>query len=74
MKTEIQYDNADQEVNDRKALTDTLHWFGTFKVFKTLVRSIKGGCSFEYLAFWAGFAGVEGYPVNAMWRRYHSAV
>lgn len=72
MKTEICYDAATQEENDRKALRDTLYWFGGFKQYKILVQAIKGGCTFEYLAFWAGFGGVQGYPVNAMWRRYNN--
>ena len=73
MHTEIHYNEKCQECNDRKALIDTLHWFGGYKGFKTLVRFIKSGCSFEQLAFYAGFGGVQGYPVNAMWRRYHEA-
>ncbi len=71
MKTEIHYDNDEQQINDRKALNDMLYWYGKFEQFKILTRMIKSGCSFKRLAFFAGFSGVEGYPVNAMWRRYH---
>ncbi len=72
MKTEISYDQKCQDCNDRKALLDTLHWFGQFQQFKMLVKAVKGGCAFKQLAFWAGFGGVQGYPVNAIWRRYHA--
>ncbi len=71
MKTNITYDDASQETNDRKALIDMLFWYQGFDKFKLLVRSIKAGCPFDQLAFMCGFSGVEGYPVNAMWRRYH---
>ena len=74
MKTEIHYNDKCDACNDRKALIDTLHWYGKFKQFKILVRAIKDGCTFEQLAFWAGFSGVEGYPVNALWRRYSNEV
>ncbi|RLI66799.1 MAG: hypothetical protein DRO67_00050 [Candidatus Asgardarchaeum californiense] len=74
MKTEIHYKDKCGACNDRKALIDMLHWYGRFKQFKLLVKGIKSGWSFKQLAFYAGFSGVEGYPVHAMWRRYSNEV
>ena len=74
MKTEIQYNDKCGACNDRKALIDMLHWYGKFEQFKMLIRQIQAGCTFRQLSFMAGFSGVEGYPVNALWKRYHAEI
>ena len=54
--------------NDREALVETLNWLGP-KRYKIIARAAKSE-NVESIAFYMAIAGISGYPVNAMRRRY----
>jgi len=56
--------------NEREALVETLQWLGATR-YKILARAAKTEC-IENIAFYMGIAGISGFPVNAMHRRYHT--
>jgi len=61
--------------NVREACVDVLTWFAKPKMFKTFARMIKFGSpkgpySIEQVCMCMSLAGVRGYPVDAMIKRY----
>lgn len=54
----------------RRAILNALNYMER-KRFKIVVRVMKGGHSFPQCLFVASFAGVSGYPVEVMLKRYH---
>lgn len=63
MHYEIQFND------DREALIEALRWLGA-KRFKILARAARTEC-IENIAFYMSIAGVSGFPVIALHRRYH---
>ena len=52
----------------RKAMLDFVQWCG-FRRSVILFRTAKL-CTEENFRHWCSFAGVEGYPVTAVYKRY----
>jgi hypothetical protein len=62
--------NLSDEEKQRKACMDTLHYLGQFR-FKIMANMIKyKTVNDAAIEFYFSFAGVEGYPVEAMVNRY----
>ena len=56
--------------NDREALLEVLAWLGPQR-YKALARAARTE-TVEYIAFLMCLAGIQGFPINAIFRRYHT--
>ncbi len=69
MKTTTHYEIGD-ELAPRRAVKDIQEYLENPLAFNEMIRMAESGASFEDLASWWGFAGVEGYPVRAFYFLY----
>ena len=51
----------------RKAIIDLIGYIGIGRTI-CLIRGIRSGATLEQIQFYASFAGVNGYPVGALFR------
>ena len=71
MNYDIKYSDLDDKAANRKAIIDVLQWLGP-KRFKLLVKCAKE-LDLLSLDFSMSLAGISGFPVFAMYRRYHTS-
>ena len=64
MHYEINFDN------DRDALLEVLAWLGPQR-YKVLARAARTE-KVEYIELLMNIAGIQGFPINAIFRRYHT--
>ena len=67
---EIHYKQTDEEKKLKAALRDTLDYLGP-EMYRKVARCASAVPSFEGFSIGCSFMGIEGYPVAAIWRRYH---
>lgn len=70
MHTNIKYDGTEQE-KDAKAIEDIKEYLGEDK-YSILVALAKSEAHIDYVENILGFAGIQGYPVNAFLRTYRA--
>ena len=70
MHYDINYSALPEETKSRKACVDALDYMGP-KAYRALSRFMRTGkYTREQIHFAASFAGVQGYPIDAMLDRY----
>lgn len=72
MHTEIEYTGTTEE-KDAAALRDVKEYLGSR--YREIMRDIRGaayheGLTEKDLRCMLGIAGIQGYPVGAVWRKY----
>lgn len=63
---EIDYKGMDANKKRTKALTDVKQFLGRAMYNKIMTVAMECHC-YRQFSFYAGFVGVQGYPVVAMW-------
>jgi len=56
--------------NDREALLEVLAWLGPQR-YKALARAARTE-TVEYIGFLMSLGGIQGFPIYAFHRRYHT--
>jgi|21_taG_2_1085346.scaffolds.fasta_scaffold18772_5 hypothetical protein len=72
MHHNISYTDLDDKVANRKAVIDVLQWLGP-KRFKILAKCVNE-MDLSSLDLSMSLAGISGFPVLAMFRRYHTSL
>lgn len=67
------YENEDEGKNDVQAIKDIKEYVGSLKRFKAMEASLKEeivkGMTLDQMRIACSFAGIEGFPVSAWYRR-----
>lgn len=62
----------DPKVREREALIAAIQYFGKISLAKKWLR-VARDCKTERLwYFYSSFAGIQGYPAEAAWKKYHN--
>jgi len=68
MHTDITY-KGNVEEKDIAAIKDAKNWL-TEEQFNIICDTAKAGATYSKLEFYLGMAGVQGYPVTAIYKKY----
>ena len=67
----IEYDR-DVKTDWRKACIDTLRYVASGVYYRKLIVAMRAAKDIKQANFYCMLAGVEGFPVEALYKRYHT--